>query len=63
MKHRNYYSRCTALYPSEMGSDCFGLYRNLVKENNIGNLIKHEKFEDYSKSLSKKLNLFNKKHK
>ena len=61
MKHNSYHSRVNKLYPSEMGSDNFGLYRNLAKENDIEYSIKNEKFENLSKNPSRRSGIFGKR--
>lgn len=61
MKRRSYYSKINELHPSEMGSDCFGLYRNLAMESNIGYSIRNKKFEILSKNISNKFGLFGKR--
>ena len=44
-----------------MGSDNFGLYRNLAKENDIEYSIKNEKFENLSKNPSRRSGFFGKR--
>lgn len=61
MKGRIFYSKINQLYPSELGTDCFGLYNNLVRESNIRYSIKNEKFENLSKHTSNKDGFFGKR--
>ncbi len=61
MKRISYYSRINELYPSQMGADSFGLYRNLANESNIGYSINNKKFEILSKNASSGGSFFGKR--
>ncbi|MCK9190482.1 MAG: hypothetical protein M0P10_02900 [Sphaerochaetaceae bacterium] len=54
MRRRNFYTRNSQLYPSEMGAFDFGMYRNLSKENDFEYSIKNEKYENLIKNSSRK---------
>lgn len=49
MKHRNFYSNYSPLYPSEMGAMDFGIYRNLANQKDMGSIAQIEKTEKISK--------------
>lgn len=54
MKRSSYYSRINELYPSEMGSDIYGLYRNISRTSNLGYSYKNKKFEILTKKMMNK---------
>lgn len=60
MKSKNFYSNYSPLYPSEMGSIDFGIYRTLANQKTMGIMAKHEKIERIHNTHSKFFDLIKK---